>query len=231
MRKLILMAILIACAAPMTFAQTTSDYPSVEFFAGYSNARVDNTGDDEDIDFGVPGTVTSNSDFFNNERVGFHGFQASLIGNVHRNVGIKGDVSGHFKSEDASVTFTPTGGASVTQNFQTKARLYNVLGGPEFKARNTSAVTPWVHALFGVAHANVEFSATTGPFAGISESDSDTGFAMAFGGGLDFRASNRVSVRASADYNPTFLGNNDTTTLNRSDRQDNLRFSIGLLFH
>lgn len=236
MRKLIMLAILIACAAPLTFAQTTStsDYPSVEFFAGYSHGRIDNSensGLTADDIIGIPGTFTSTSDFLNEDSVGFHGFETSIVGNLNRYVGLKGDLSGHFKSEEATATFTPVGGPAITQNFNVKARLWNVLGGIEVKGRNESAVTPWVHGLAGIAHGTIDFSATNTPFGNLSESTSDTGFAAAFGGGLDIRAGNRVSVRASGDYNPSWLGDNSTFGTGNSSRQDNFRFSIGLLFH
>jgi hypothetical protein len=48
---------------------------------------------------------------------------------------------------------------------------------------------------------------------------------MALGGGLDIRASKRVSFRALMDYNPVFV--NDST----SGRRDFVRLSLGVLFH
>jgi hypothetical protein len=54
---------------------------------------------------------------------------------------------------------------------------------------------------------------------------SDYSFAMALGGGLDIRASKRVSFRAMMDYNPVFV--NDSTTGTR----DFVRLSLGVLFH
>jgi hypothetical protein len=48
---------------------------------------------------------------------------------------------------------------------------------------------------------------------------------MGLGGGLDIRASDRVSFRAMVDYNPVFV--NDST----SGTRDFVRFSLGVLFH
>jgi hypothetical protein len=53
---------------------------------------------------------------------------------------------------------------------------------------------------------------------------SDNSFAMALGGGLDIRASKRVSFRAMMDYNPVFV--NDST----SGTRDFARLSLGILF-
>jgi hypothetical protein len=50
---------------------------------------------------------------------------------------------------------------------------------------------------------------------------------MAFGGGLDIRASKRISIRAMMDYNPTFLRGSEDS----SERQDHVRLSLGILFH
>jgi hypothetical protein len=53
--------------------------------------------------------------------------------------------------------------------------------------------------------------------------EKDTGFAAAFGGGIDIRASNRIDIRViQIDYNPTRLF--DGT-------QHNLRVGIGIVFH
>jgi hypothetical protein len=48
---------------------------------------------------------------------------------------------------------------------------------------------------------------------------------MGLGGGLDIRASKRVSFRGMLDYNPVFV--NDSAT----GRRDFLRLSLGVLFH
>ncbi len=51
---------------------------------------------------------------------------------------------------------------------------------------------------------------------------------MAFGGGLDIRASRRFSIRALMDYNPAFITHTDAGA---RDRRDNVRISLGILFH
>jgi hypothetical protein len=53
--------------------------------------------------------------------------------------------------------------------------------------------------------------------------ESETGFAGAFGGGLDIRASERIDIRAfQFDYNPTRL---DGST------QHNFRVGVGIVIH
>jgi opacity protein-like surface antigen len=89
---------------------------------------------------------------------------------------------------------------------------------------------PFAHALVGVAHARnrVDFSqnvcAAVFPSPCPSDfSENETGFAAAFGGGLDIRASDSISIRAiQVDYNPTRLF--DST-------QHNFRIGVGIVFH
>jgi len=53
-------------------------------------------------------------------------------------------------------------------------------------------------------------------------SDSETGFAGVFGGGLDFRVNDRVDFRAiQVDFHPTRLG---------SESQANFRVGMGVVF-
>ena len=68
---------------------TASDpqYSPVEFYAGFSHNRVDVGGDgDEELDGG--------------QREGFHGFNASITGNVSRYVGLKFDYSFHRRVDE-----------------------------------------------------------------------------------------------------------------------------------
>jgi hypothetical protein len=52
--------------------------------------------------------------------------------------------------------------------------------------------------------------------------DSETGFAGAFGGGVDFRINDRVDFRAiQFDYAPTRLG---------GETQHNFRIGVGVVF-
>ena len=218
MSKATLLLLFMAACAPLAFAQSgnTDEGRKVEFFAGYSAIGEVNTG----------GSRSNNPDFGNVS--GTTGVELSVIGNINKYVGIKGDFSAHFDSQQTEAGFAQCAQAPcpiITRDSVIKKRLYNFLAGPEFKARNSTRLTPFVHALFGIAHSSAEAKSTDGAF---SISRTDTGFAMAFGGGLDIRATKRLSIRTSIDYNPTFL--NDSGLGPRS-RQDNVRLSLGLLFH
>ena len=191
------------------------EYPKFEFFVGYSalgeaGSRVISLGPNA----GVGGDYEG------------QGFEISIIRNFSKRFGIKGDFSAHFNNESSRgpVSACSPVCTTVTQDFQLKTRVYNFLAGPEFKARNSTRFTPFVHALGGFAHTSATFT-TPGPTHILYIRRNDSSFAMGLGGGFDIRASTRVSFRAMMDYNPVFV--NDSTTGTR----DFVRFSLGILFH
>jgi hypothetical protein len=191
-----LAVLLTLCCAPLASAQQAEEYPKNEVFVGYSYQSADVNSLTPD-----PG------------RAGLHGVNLEYTRNVSRVVGITADFSGHVRRE----TFTTGAG-----EFRHDREQYNLLGGVQFKARNRSRVTPFAHALVGVAFFR-GFSAELLPSSNTYFFDDAKSFAMAFGGGLDIRAGRRVNVRAvQADYNPTFFGRG---------RQDNFRLSFGVVFN
>ena len=197
MRKLFMAALLIAATAPFTFAQTGDDYNKVDVGVLYSHNRID-TG------------INDPNENFLDEREGFHGVEAFVKGNVSRYVGLKGAYSFHRKSFDIV-------GNTPATTFDVDADLHQFLGGVEIKdnTRETK-VKPFAHVLAGVAHARADIESVT------DFSESETGFAAAIGGGIDFKLSDRVDLRAiQFDYNP-----------NRDNGQTshNFRIGIGLIF-
>ena len=213
MLKTMLMGVIIVASASIAAAQ--SDYKRFEFFGGYSHNRVDTGIGDDDPDL---------RDIID-EREGFNGFNTSITGNLTRYFGVKFDFSGHFKSRSF-----PIGNVS-TATFDVNSRLYNFLGGVQIKD-NSSETTfkPFAHALVGAAHARnrVNFSpdvciAVVPSPCPVDFTDKETGFAGAFGGGLDIRANDRVDIRViQVDYNPTRLF--DST-------QHNFRIGVGIVLH
>ena len=195
MRKLFMAALLIACTAPFTFAQTSGDYNKYDIGVLYSHNRVDTGIDDPSQNF-----IT--------EREGFHGVEGFVKGNVSRYVGIVGDYSFHRK------TFSDTVG---TTSVDVDTDLHTLMGGAEFKDNSTETkVKPFARVLAGFQHIRANVSG----FSGLDESD--TGFSAAIGGGVDFRVSPRVDIRAiQFDYNPTRF-NGDTS--------HNFRIGVGVIF-
>jgi hypothetical protein len=210
-KSILIGTIILTCAS---IAAAQSDYKKFEFFGGYSHNRVDTGLSDEE---------PALADVIN-EREGFHGFEVSATGNLSRYFGIKGDFSGHFKNQNFQIPGLPG------SNLDIDSRLFNFLGGVQIKDNSTEGTfKPFAHALAGVAHArnSVDFNdvicvaivpSPCSPFT-----QSETGFAAAFGGGLDIRASDRISIRAiQVDYNPTRLF--DST-------QHNFRIGVGIVIH
>ncbi len=198
------------------FAQSTGDYKKGEFFVGYSNGQVDTGINSED--------GNEFEEFFN-ERETFHGFNVSGVYNVSRFVGIKGDVSGTYNRKNFSGTIQD-GPTPTNVSFKTNSALYNFLGGVQFKDNATEKrLKPFAHVLVGAGHGRVKISDTVCPgdvCTAFEGTESETGFAGAFGGGLDVKLNNRVDFRVvQVDYNPVRFD---------GGTQHNVRFGIGLVF-
>lgn len=212
------------CFAPPAAAQTPApdEYPGVEFFAGYSVAGYNS----EPL---PPINNQRLSPFFSDQAGGPNGFETSVSRNFNRYAGLKGDFAAYFNHSHGRGTFTncPPGQvcATGTQDFKINSRAFYFMAGPEFKWRSRTRVTPYLHALFGGVHSRSEFS-TTGSVVTLRDDDAQTGFALAFGGGLDVRVSRRASIRTLLDYAPTFLREGGT---NERSRQNHIRLSLGIL--
>jgi opacity protein-like surface antigen len=210
MKKTFLSFMLFVSCASIAFAQT-DEISKGEFFAGYSINRAD-VGDTGDSDI----------DDVLEEGRNFQGFNVSGVYNFSKYVGLKADVSGHYKNFRADLP-------GFNNQPEIKASLYNVLGGVQVKNNSKERkVKPFAHALFGVGIAKAKLNdafcqEAFGTACPAEFRESETAFAMAFGGGLDVRASRRVSFRVfQVDYNPI-----------RKDGQtsNNIRFSFGIVFH
>jgi hypothetical protein len=189
----------IACAAPFTFAQGGGDYNKYDIYVGYSHNRVD----------------------FGGGREGFNGVEGAVTGNVSRYVGLKGSYSFQRKSFDIGITVDCIGipcppSVLTTEDFD----LHTLVGGVEFKDNAKEAkLKPFAHLMAGFTHSRVRVA---NPPQGFTGDSGDTGFSGVFGGGLDFRVSARVDIRAvQLDYNPT--RSNGVT-------QHNFRIGVGLVF-
>jgi hypothetical protein len=194
MRKLFMAALLIAATAPFTFAQT--DYNKVDVGVLFSHVRVDTGFDDP-------------SQNFIGDREGFNGVEGFVKGNISRYVGLKGSYSFNRKSFDISDGVTTV---------DVDADIHQFLGGVEFKdnAKETK-VKPFAHVMAGAAHTRAEANSTL-----VSFEESETGFAGVVGGGIDFKHSDRVDLRAiQFDYNPARVG---------GETSHNFRIGIGLIF-
>jgi outer membrane protein with beta-barrel domain len=232
MRNLILMAVVLAFTVPLAYAQSSDDYNKVEVYGGYSHSRTDT---------GIENTFPVLGDDLKG-REGFNGFNASVTANLSRYVGLKFDSSGNYRSDALRVNLAfPCQPAPlclpaiVPADVRARASLYNFLGGVQFKDNSAETrLKPYAHLLVGAARTRVKVdeplvcAIPEGCPVGSGSSrnilnESDTGFAGAFGGGLDIRVGKRIDVRViQLDYNPTRLFDNT---------QHNFRAGAGIVFH
>jgi opacity protein-like surface antigen len=224
-RLLACLPLLFVCARLSQAQNLGNDqFPKIEIFGGYSTVETNN----HTFHFGASsgGFNVINTDF---DEAGW-GFDAGVTRNLNRYFGIMGDFSAHFSHDQGPIALTPRCAQppcpSVTQSAEINPRLFNFLGGPEFKWRNATRLTPFAHAIFGVAHTTATFQ-TSGPAGSLSRNDADTGFAMTYGGGLQVRILRRLSIRVSLDYSKALVGSSALSP----QRVDSLGYSAGVVFH
>ena len=211
--------------APSVWAQSSK---SAEVFVGYSNLQAEGIPDRNN-----PGVVFDD-DFFD-RRKGIHGFNAAVTGYFGSYLGLTGDFSFNQTTDENDFT----GGRDALET-----RVVYFMAGPTLKANNTNRFQPFARVLAGGAHTRFEASTERTVSGGTSRTSFDvssTDFAMAVGGGLDVRLSDRVSLRViQIDYAPVFLRDRSISVLGQAgavqtftlegQRQDNIRFSFGIVF-
>jgi hypothetical protein len=127
-----------------------------------------------------------------------NGWEASLEGKLVPWVGLVVDVDGHYGSRNY-------GGINAD------VAEHNALFGPRVSVQ-VKRFRPFAEALVGVGHVSRS--------SGVS--DSDTSFANAVGGGLDYRVAGPISLRGQLDWvNTRFYGSG----------QNGVRFSTGVAIH
>lgn len=113
----------------------------------------------------------------------FNGWNGQVTGNFNKWFGITADVSGNYKSE--SMTIPGVGEAKANVDY------YNFLFGPKLTYRS-ERYEVFTHGLIGASHLK-----GGGSVAGIGASGSDTGLGVGFGGGLDYKLSDKFAVRVA----------------------------------
>ncbi len=180
MTRVLWLTFLMAANVSIGLAQTPTERPSNEFFAGYSYNSADIN------------TLTIDP-----HRTGQNGFNLENTRNITKHIGLTGDGSAHFHRETRSTT---------SETFTSKRDQYFLLGGLQFKTRSGKGVAPFAHALFGASLFR-GFTSNIRAAGNVFTFDDATSFAMVFGGGLDIHVNKRIDVRMiQADYAPTFFG-------------------------
>jgi opacity protein-like surface antigen len=198
MDKSLLWIIILSCFQLTLEAQQV---PQVEVFGGYSYLRA--------------------SDSLS-ERINQNGWDLSAAINLARSFGVVADFSNHYGSQ--SNVFAPIG---------SRGKGFAYLFGPQYSYRAAPRLTPFAHALFGGIRASRVYPNSFAGTGGLGLCGSlsciqpVTSFAMALGGGLDVKATDRVWLRVGqVEYFRANLTNANGT----SAAQNDVRISTGIVF-
>jgi opacity protein-like surface antigen len=126
------------------------------------------------------------------------GWYADVAGNLTQTFAVVGEVGGNYKNFDDVLAEL---GANV--NVDVNVNVHTFMGGVRFSARQNPVFTPYVQALFGLAHAktDVEGQVTVaGRTISINESMSDSEFAFDADGGVSFKLGDALALRVGAGY-------------------------------
>jgi opacity protein-like surface antigen len=166
--------------------------------AGLANAQVPTSGN---VFFGYS---YFNTDLSSIDRANTNGWEASVEGKIIPWVGIVADFDSHYGSQNfPAVCASGALGCTFNANISEQDFLF----GPRVSV-SVGRFRPFAEALFGGAHVNANGAGT------------DTSFATAVGGGLDYKIIRPIAWRFQGDYVQTrFFG----TT------QNNIRLSTGIV--
>ena len=136
----------------------------------------------------------------NSDSTVFHGWDFSIAGNPHKVFGIVADFGGYYKT-------------IRVLDIDVSTSTYTFGVGPQFSYRGSERVTPFARVLVGAAHFGAGAMGVTA---------SVNAFAMAFGGGLDVKASKSVAIRV--------VQVEDVMTRYEGATGHDLRLSFGVVF-
>jgi len=168
--------------------------------AGAANAQIPTSGN---VFFGYS---YYNTDISSIDRANTNGWEASLEGKLIPWVGIVADIDSHYGSQNFVGACPALGFGCGTLHAGFTER--NFIFGPRVSF-SIGKIRPFAEALFGGAHVSVN-----------NGGGSDTSFATALGGGIDYKIIRPVAWRFQGDYVQTrFFG----------ATQNNIRLSTGIV--
>lgn len=146
-----------------------------------------------------------NTDLSSNvNRTSANGWEASVEGKIIPFLGLVADFDGHYGSQNFSTVCPFAEACSVSGNFSE----YNYLFGPRVSV-SVAKLRPFAEVLVGAGHLSVN-----------NGFGSDTSFAAAVGGGIDYKLMRPLSWRLQGDYVKTHL---------LGATQNNARISTGIV--
>jgi opacity protein-like surface antigen len=189
-----LKAVYLGAALFLFAGLANAQIPSGNVFAGFSYERTNSSA----FGTGLVGSTLSGSNL--------HGWEVSAEGKFLPLVGIVCDVSGHYGSENF-VEATPNG----PQSINVTGHEQEYLVGPRLSVP-VGKFTPFGELMVGAAHIHT---------GGTLPTPSNTSFAYAVGGGLDYRLLGPLAARVEGDYLRTDFF---------SSTQNNFRLALGAVF-
>jgi opacity protein-like surface antigen len=169
MKRLVVVLALLSLLSIPAFA---GDAPKFEIFGGYSLIH---SGEVEELDLCA---------------LTYHGFSAAVEGNVKPYLGIVGEFS--FYQKTTSETMSED---SYEYGYEEKLRHFPILFGPRVGYRGDK-FRVFAHYLLGFAKTTWDYKEWDEYYDDeYSESDSDTNFSQAIGGGVDIVVNDMLSIR------------------------------------
>ena len=150
------------------------------------------------------------ADLLSSGRTNMNGWNGSLEGKVLPFIGIVADFSGNYGTAGVPPNSLCNGGSCSGLSATTD--IYSYLFGPRVSI-TVGKVRPFAEALFGAGH-------ITESASGFS--NSNTSFAYAVGGGIDYHLIPLISWRVEGDLLQTRFFSNT---------QNNVRISTGIVIH
>ena len=167
-------------------------------FVGYSYYSADATN-----------TISSIS------RQGLNGWEASLEGKVLPFIGLVADFGGNYGSQNLPIAVGTCAIGVVCAPLTASTHVETFLFGPRVSA-SVGKFRPFAEFLVGAGHIRINETSPLPDFI----APTDTSFATAIGGGLDYKIIRPIAVRFQGDYVQTrFFG----------ATQNNVRISTGIV--
>jgi hypothetical protein len=143
--------------------------------------------------------VSGGYSFLRDSEENLHGWLFSYTGNLNDVFGITGEVGGNYSTQQVFGT-----------DIDLSVHAYMV--GPRFHSRQNAKVTPFGQVLFGAARAAASV---------LGESDSETKFAIQYGGGADIWMRPNTGIRFGVDGRSIFI---------EDETANEFRFNIGIVY-
>jgi outer membrane protein OmpA-like peptidoglycan-associated protein len=179
-------------------------WPRVELFGGYSYVRAN-----------ASGKIGTTQGTFS-QSTNFNGGSGDIAFNLTRRFGIAADIGGYHNGN--------------INNSKVSGNVISYLFGPRISLRNSTAWTPFFHALFGGVHGSVDVPASLTKTTAMTFTQN--AFGLVAGGGLDVNVSKHISLRTvQAEYFMTnFSAPPSAPSGSSVNRQNNFRLSTGIVF-